>query len=78
MNCKIDRKNQILVSCNELASISDIQNLLFQLNKSLIELKKEKDEYQTRIDECRGLCIRIKEIMDATTTRFFTAEQHQL
>ncbi len=75
MNCKIDKLNNKIISCGEATSLGDIQKLITDLNKSLLELKKEKDEYQSRITECRGLCHKIRELMDATTTRIIAESE---
>jgi hypothetical protein len=52
--------------------LSHIKKLVTDLNTSLLELKKEKDQYRTQINECRDLCLKIRELMDATTTRIIT------
>ena len=70
MNGNLNKKNITL--CNEETSLGDIQKLMSDLNSSLLELKKEKDEYQSRVSECRGLCHRIKELMNATTARIIS------
>jgi cell division protein FtsL len=67
MNCKINEDKKI-ISCKQ-NSLVDIQKLITDLNQSLLELKKEKDDYQSRISECRGLCHEIRELMDATAAR---------
>jgi peptidoglycan hydrolase CwlO-like protein len=59
-------------------SLTNIQKLVSDLNKSLLELKEEKDEYQNRINECKGLCNRIRELMDATTARIITPGESEL
>lgn len=59
-------------------SLNDIQKLVSDLNKSLLELKEDKDEYENRINECKGLCNRIRELMDATTARIITPGESQL
>jgi len=64
MDRKIDSKQN-----NETIPLGNFQKLITDLNRSLLELKKEKDEYRSRINECRGLCHKIRELMNATTTR---------
>ena len=50
-------------------SLGNIQKLVLNLNSSLLELKGTKDEYQIQINECKNLCLQIRELMDATTAR---------
>ena len=49
--------------------LSNIKKLITNLNASLLGLKKEKDQYQAHIGQCKDLCLEIRELMDATTTR---------
>jgi len=51
------------------STLQDIQELVAGLNSNLLKLKKEKENYQVRIKECKGLCFKIRELMDATTAR---------
>ena len=71
METKIDinKTTEHLVLQEEAARVKallDIKNLLTDLNESLVELKKEKENYHTKISECRGLCHEIRKMMDAT------------
>jgi peptidoglycan hydrolase CwlO-like protein len=59
-------------------SLTNIQKLVSDLNKSLLELKEDKDEYESHINECKGLCNRIRELMDATTARIITTGEPEL
>ena len=61
-----------------LNSLSDIQILISNLNESLLELKDSKNEYQAHISECKGLCLEIRKLMDATTARIIKSGESQL
>lgn len=52
-----------------LQDLSDLKKLITDLNTSLLELKNDRKEYQSHLNECKGLCHKIRELMDATTAR---------
>jgi len=62
----------------QTTSLSNIQKLVSNLNASLLELKGNKDKYQIQINECKDLCLKIRELMNATTARIVKPGESQL
>lgn len=49
--------------------LNDLKKLITDLNTNLLALKQDREEYHTQLNECKGLCHKIRELMDATTAR---------
>ena len=55
-------------------SLFTIQQLVLNLNTSLLELKETEGVYKIQINECKDLCAQMRELLDATTARIKPGE----
>lgn len=51
------------------SDLHKLQNLISQLNNSLLKLTVDRGQYYNEVNACSGLCKEIKELMNATTKR---------